>query len=114
MVKLVGAVRNFRENIKHVQINVEDGTGFVRVILWRKEKECTAQNQMIHKCNSNRFICVIGEAEGYYGVHKLIAFGVRPVSSGNEVTHHVLEVAYSFEKTLIYAEDDMLRAVLLV
>ena len=38
MVKLVGAVRNFRVNIKHVQINVEDGTGLVRVILWRKEK----------------------------------------------------------------------------
>ncbi len=25
IVKLVGAVRNFRENIKHVQIDVEDG-----------------------------------------------------------------------------------------
>jgi hypothetical protein len=29
MVKLVGAVRNFRVNIKHVQIDVEDGTGLV-------------------------------------------------------------------------------------
>jgi hypothetical protein len=38
MVKLVGAVRNFRVNIKHVQINVEDGTGLVRVILWRGKK----------------------------------------------------------------------------
>ncbi len=33
MVKLVGAVRNFCENIKHVQIDVEDGTGLVQVIL---------------------------------------------------------------------------------
>jgi hypothetical protein len=39
MVKLVGAVRNFCVNIKHVQIDVEDGTGLVRVILWRKEKK---------------------------------------------------------------------------
>jgi aspartyl/asparaginyl-tRNA synthetase len=76
MIKLVGAVRNFRENIKHVQINVEDGTGLVRVILWRKEKECTAQRQMIHKCNSNHYICVIGEVEDYYGVHEIIAFDV--------------------------------------
>jgi aspartyl/asparaginyl-tRNA synthetase len=76
MVKLVGAVRNFRENIKHVQIDVEDGTGLVRVILWRKEKECTAQRQMIHKCNSNCYICVTGEVEDYYGVHEIIAFGV--------------------------------------
>jgi hypothetical protein len=29
MVKLAGAFRNFRVNIKHVQTNVEDGTGLV-------------------------------------------------------------------------------------
>jgi hypothetical protein len=33
MVKFVGAVRNFCEKIKHVQIDVEDSTGLVRVIL---------------------------------------------------------------------------------
>ena len=88
MVKLVGAVRNFCEKIKHVQIDVEDGTGLVRVILWRKEKECTAQHQMIYECNSTRYISVIGEVEDYYGVHEIIAFDVRPVSSGNEVKHH--------------------------
>ncbi len=38
MVKLVGAVRNFRVNIKHIQINGEDGTGLVWVILWEKRK----------------------------------------------------------------------------
>jgi hypothetical protein len=59
MVKHIGAVRNFRENIKHVQLDVEDGTGLGQVILWRKEKECTAQRQMIHECNSNCYICVI-------------------------------------------------------
>jgi hypothetical protein len=63
MVKLVGAVRNFRVNIKHVQINVEDGTGLVQVILWRKEKECTAQRHLIDECNSNCYIRVIGESK---------------------------------------------------
>ncbi len=92
---------------------MEDGTGLVRVILRRKEKESTAQHQMIHQCNRYCYICVIGEVEDYYGVHKIIAFDVRPVSSGNEVTHHFLEVAYSFEKMFEYAEDEMLRAVLL-
>ncbi len=76
MVKLVGAIRNSRVNIKHVQIDVEDGTGLVRVILWREEKECLAQCQMIHECNSNHYICVIGEVEDYYGVHEIIAFNV--------------------------------------
>ncbi len=68
---------------------------------------------MIYECNSTCYICVIGEVEDYYGVHERFAFDVRPVSSGNEVTHHFLEVAYSSEKTLEYAEDEMLRAVLL-
>jgi hypothetical protein len=63
MVKLVGAVRNFCVNIKHIQINVEDGTGLVQVILWRKEKECMAQHCLIDKCNSNCYICAIGEIE---------------------------------------------------
>jgi hypothetical protein len=76
MVKLVGAVRNFCVNIKHIQINVEDGTGLVRVILWRKQNKCTAQHHLIDKCNCNHYIHVIGEVEDYYGVHEIIAFDV--------------------------------------
>ncbi len=76
MVKLVGAVRNFHVNIKHVRIDVEDGIGLVRVILWRKKKECTAQRCLIDECNSNHYIRVIGEVEDYDGVHEVIAFDV--------------------------------------
>ena len=77
MVKFVGAVRNFRVNIKYIQIDVEDVTGLVRVILLKEQKECTTQRQMIHECNSNCYVCVIGEVEDYYGVHKIIAFDVN-------------------------------------
>ncbi len=114
MVKLVGAVRNFRGNIKHAQVDVEDGIGLVRVIFWRSKRECMAQHCLLDECNSNHYIRVIGEVKDYYGVHEIIAFNVGPVSSGNEVTHHFLEVAYSFEKRLENAEDEMLRAVPLV
>jgi hypothetical protein len=76
MVKLVGAIRNFCVNIKHLQIDVEDGTRLVRVILWRNEKECTAQHCLIDECNSNRYIRVIGEVKDYNGVHEIIAFDV--------------------------------------
>jgi hypothetical protein len=76
MIKLVGAVRNFCDRIKPIQINVEDGTGLVQVILWRKEKECTAHHWMIHECDSNCYICVIGEVEDSYDVHEIIAFNV--------------------------------------
>jgi hypothetical protein len=74
MVKFVGAVRNFSVNTKYVQIDVEDCTRLVRVILWKKERECMAQRCLIHECNSNCYICVIGEVEDYCGVHKIIAF----------------------------------------
>jgi replication factor A2 len=114
MVKLVGAVRNFRVHVKHVQIDLEDGTGLVRVKFWQKQKECTAQHHLIDKCNGNCYIRLIGEVTDYYGVHEIIAFNIRPVSSGNEVTHHFLEVAYSYEKRLESVEDEMMKSVLLV
>ena len=50
----------------------------------------------------------------YYGVHEIIAFDIQPVSSGNEVTHHFLEVAYSYEKRLESVEDEMMKSVLIV
>ena len=114
MAKLVGAVRNFRVNVKHLQIDLEDGTGLVRVILWQKQKESTAQRHLIDKCNGNHYIRVIGEVADYYGVHEIIAFDIWPVSSGNEVTHHFLEVAYSYEKRLESVEDEMMKSVLLI
>ncbi len=114
MVKLVGAVRNFCVHVKHVQIFLEDGTGLVRVIFWPKQKECTAQRHLIDKCNGNRYICVIGEVKCYYGVHEIIAFDIQLVSSGNKVTHHFLELAYSYEKRLESVEDEMMKSVLLV
>ncbi len=76
MVKFVGAVRDFSVNTNHVQIDVDDGTGLVRVIRWREVKECMAQRWLIHKCNSNCYIQVIGKVKDYYGVHEIIAFNV--------------------------------------
>ncbi len=58
MVNFVGAVRNFSMNIENVMIDAEDGTGLVRVILWRKEDGCMAECRLIHKCNSNGYIDV--------------------------------------------------------
>ncbi len=66
MVKLVGAVRNFCMHDKHVQIDLEDGTGSLRIIFWRKQKECTAQHHLIDECNRNCYIRVIGEVADYY------------------------------------------------
>jgi hypothetical protein len=73
-----------------------------------------AQRHLIDECNGNCYIRLIGEVADYYGVHEIIAFDIRPVSSGNEVTYHFLEVAYSYEKRLESVEDVMMKSVLLV
>ncbi len=59
----VAGARNFCVNVKHLQIDLEDGTGLVWVILWQKLEECIAQSHLIDKCNGNWYICVIGEVE---------------------------------------------------
>ncbi len=71
-----------------------------------------AQCHLIDECNGNCYICVIGEVVDYYGLHEIIAFDIRPVSSGNKVSHHFLEVAYSYEKRLESVEDEMIKSVL--
>jgi hypothetical protein len=76
MVKLVDAVRNFVGDNKQVQIDVEDGTGLVQEIFWKNNRECTAQHCLLDECNSNCYICVIGEIKDYYVVHEIIAFNV--------------------------------------
>ncbi len=111
MVNLVGAVRNNHENTKNIMIDGEDWTGFVRVIVWRYEKECKAALVLSCKCKGNSYICVIGEVTDWYDVKEIIAFSVCPVSYSNELTYHFLEVAYSLEKMIEYAEDEELRAV---
>ncbi len=95
----------------HNIIDAEDGTGIVQVLFWRKQNECTAAQALIHECKGNVYTCVIGEATDYYGVYEIIAFDVCLFSSDDEVTYLFLEVAYSFEMMMEYAEDEMLRAV---
>ncbi len=57
---------------------------------------------MPHPSKGNGYICVIGEVTDYYDVKDITAFDVPQVSSGNELTHHFLEVAYLFEKMMEY------------
>ncbi len=97
VIKLVGAVRDYHENMKNNTVNVEDGTGFMPVIVWRKEKECNVVLALGHECKGNGYIPVIGEERNYYDMKEIIVFDVCPVSSGNKIACHFLEVAYLFE-----------------
>jgi hypothetical protein len=80
---------------------VENGTEIVRIIVWHGKKECSAAVCIRHEaCTGNGYIKVIGKIESYFKVKQIVAFDVCPVSSGNELTHHILEAAASWKKSL--------------
>ncbi|KAL3791649.1 hypothetical protein ACHAW5_007436 [Stephanodiscus triporus] len=107
MVKLVAAVRNHEERSTNVFIDVEDGTGLVSVKVWVNEgDECSAAAALRRDAATDHtYIRVIGQVREFDGQRQIVANDVRPVSSGNELTYHLLEVAHSYEKHLRMQSD---------
>jgi len=100
MVKLVAAVRSLEERSTNIFIDVEDGTGFAQVKVWINEGEdCSAISNFRQQCTDHTYIRIIGQVKEYDGARQIIANDVRAVTSGNELTYHLLEVAHSFEKS---------------
>lgn len=100
MVKLVAAVRSVEERSTNMFIDIEDGTGFAQVKVWINEGEdCSAISNFRQQCTDHTYIRIIGQVKEYDGARQIIASDVRPLTSGNELTYHFLEVAHSFEKS---------------
>jgi hypothetical protein len=108
LVKLVGAVTFYHEYTDNITIDVEDGTGTMCAVLNRNQMECNMALSLCHNCRSNGYIQVIGTVQDVFGIQEIIALDVCPVSSGNELTYHLLEVAYSFDKVIHDTQDDKL------
>lgn len=49
-------------------------------------------------CKKDKLIRIIGEVEDFGGVRRILATDLRPLSSGNELTNHFLEVSDSCDK----------------
>ena len=100
MVKLVAAVRNHEERSTNVYVDVEDGTGLVQVKVWVNEgDECSAASNLRRDAATDHtYIRIVGQIREFDGQRQIVANDVRPVSTGNELTHHLLEVAHSYEK----------------
>lgn len=102
MVKLVAAVRSHEERSTNIFIDVEDGTGFAQVKVWVNEgDECSAVSRLRSEASiDHTYIRIIGQVRDFDGQRQIVANDVRPVTSGNELTHHLLEVAHSYEQSL--------------
>ena len=108
LVKLVGAVTFYHEYTDNITIDVEDGTGTMRAVLKRNQMECSMALSLCRNCRGNGYIRVIGTVQDVFGIQEIIALDVCPVLSGNELTYHLLEVAYSFDKVIHDTQDDKL------
>ena len=82
-------------------MEIEDGTGRMRVVLPRPScTECSGALELHRKCTINSYVCVIGMVADDFNIQTIIVSDVWPVSSGNKITYHMLEVAYSADKVM--------------
>ncbi len=100
MVKLVGAVRQHEERSTNVFIDVEVSTGLVQVkVLVNKGDKCSIASSLRRDASTDHaYVRVIGQVCEFDGKRHIMANNVRPVSSGNELTYHLLEVAHSYKR----------------
>lgn len=98
-VKVVAAVRSVEDQSTNVMYVLEDGTGSIDVKQWLDDNDPSALTDMRHHtARDGVYIKVIGQVKEYEGRKQIVANAVRPLTSGNELTHHLLEVVYSSEK----------------
>lgn len=100
MVKVVVAVRSHEERSTNLFLDIEDGTGFTQAKVWVNEgDECSGVVQLRQNaCKDHQYVRIIGQVREFDGTRQIVANDVRPVSSGDEITYHFLEVAHSYEK----------------
>ncbi len=73
----------------------------IRVVLPHpKCLECSGAVELHCKCTIDSYVHVIGMVTDDFNIRTIIASDVRPVSSGNEIIYHLLEVAYSADKVM--------------
>mmetsp|Transcript_53762 Transcript_53762/g.79899 ORF Transcript_53762/g.79899 Transcript_53762/m.79899 type:complete len:298 (-) Transcript_53762:99-992(-) len=94
-VKLVGAIRSVEEQSTNITYQIEDGTGLIDVKQWLDAGDNSGVTEMRMQCKDHTYVRIIGQLKDYDGKRHIMGYSVRRVSTGNELTHHMLEVIYS-------------------
>lgn len=99
-VKVVGAIREHNNGSTNITYSIEDGTGLMDMKEWvDAENDNSATLEFRDRMEKEgRYVRIIGKITDYEGKKEVVAYSVRPLSSANELTHHMLEVVYSAEK----------------
>lgn len=97
-VKIVGAARSVNDHSTNVVYELEDGTGLIEVKQWLDDNDCTALQEMrAQTLKEHIYLKVVGQVKDYDGKKIIVANSVRPLTTGNEISHHFLEVVHSGE-----------------
>ena len=75
--------------------------------------ECSGAVELHRKCTINSYVRVIGMVADDFNIRTIIPSDVWPVSSGNEITYHMLEVAYPADKVMKKQIEEKLDAELM-
>ena len=97
-VKIVGAVRTYEDFSTNCLYGIEDGTGLIDVKQWIDSNDCSAMAELRQSCaKEGIYLTIVGQIKDYDGKKTIVADSVRPIVTGNEITHHMLEVVYAGE-----------------
>mmetsp|Transcript_48775 Transcript_48775/g.146966 ORF Transcript_48775/g.146966 Transcript_48775/m.146966 type:complete len:271 (+) Transcript_48775:484-1296(+) len=98
-VKIIAAVRSAEDSSTKVTYQVEDGTGLLEVQKWVDDNESPAGAEFRQQSMQDHvYVRVIGQVKEYDNRKSIVAYSIRPISTGNELTYHMLEVVHSAEK----------------
>mmetsp|Transcript_10648 Transcript_10648/g.13476 ORF Transcript_10648/g.13476 Transcript_10648/m.13476 type:complete len:292 (-) Transcript_10648:179-1054(-) len=98
-IKIVAALRNVNQTSTSYVYEVEDGTGFIEAKEWLDENESVLQSEMRNEAAKDyQYVRIIGKMQWYDNKPSVVAYSVRKLSTGNELTHHLLEVVHASEK----------------
>ena len=87
-------------------MEIEDGTGRIQVVLLHPQcSECSGA--------VDSYVCVIGMMTYDFNIRTIIVSDVWPVSSGNKITYHMMEVANSADKVMKKQIEEKLDAELM-
>lgn len=106
-VRIVAAVRSFTAASTNLLYKLEDGTGLVDVKQWMDDAtDCSAVAELREAtAQDNVYVKIVGQIKDYDNQKMIVADSIRPLSTGNEVAHHFLEVihaAQSYQKRNAY------------
>jgi replication factor A2 len=98
-VNFIAAIKNVTDASTNIVYEVEDGTGSMDVKQWLDDNDSSVVMDMRKDTmKENIYVKVIGQVKEFDGRKMVVANSVRPLSTGNQLTHHYLEVMYISEK----------------